>query len=169
MSGFRTRLGVVALIGALMPAACGLAGEDPQVAMAQPAAYHPGSAEAKTAKECSACHIAYSAAYMPARSWQALMSHLSAHFGEDASLDPATTQDITLYLTSHAADTRFGSRAALRGLDASMTPERITDMPWWRRQHGRLVRNGEASGAGVRKGAQCQACHGGHGVGADED
>jgi cytochrome c5 len=169
VSTLRARLGVMAVVAALLPAACSLAGEDPQVAMAAPTAYHPGSAEAVTAQQCSACHIAYSPTAMPGRSWQALMSHLSSHFGEDASLDAPTEQAITRYLVSHAADSRYGDRYMLRGLAASVTPERITDMPWWRRQHRRLVERGAASGPGVRAGAQCQTCHGGHGAGADDD
>ena len=40
--------------------------------------------------ECSACHMAYPAGMLPARSWRALMGDLSNHFGEDASLPEET-------------------------------------------------------------------------------
>lgn len=169
MSALRARLGMLVLLSIMLPAGCSLAEEDPQVAMVVPAAVHPASAEAVTAKECGACHIPYVPGTMPARSWSALTSHLSTHFGEDASLDPATTRKISQYLTAHAADTRYGIRNALSGLSATSVPERITDMPWWQRRHRRLVARGEASGTGIRPAAQCQTCHGGHGAVADED
>ena len=135
-------------------------------ALALPAA---ARADGRTsfAKECSACHMAYPPQLMPARSWRALTSHLSSHFGEDASLDAPTTAAITAYLVAHAADSPGGSRGALRGLAASVTPERITDMPFWRRIHSGLLKPGIGSGPGIRAAADCLRCHSAGGGGDD--
>jgi hypothetical protein len=134
--------------------------------LALPAAARAGSA-ASYAKECSACHMAYPPQLMPERSWRQLTSHLSSHFGEDASLDPKTTAAIAQYLESNAADQPGGSRGVMRGLPASATPERITDMPFWRRIHRQLLVRGIGTGPGIRAAANCQRCHNGSG-GEDE-
>ncbi len=128
-----------------------------------------GAARADDAKtytnECAACHMAYPAQLMPARSWRAITAHLAQHFGEDASLDPATLAIITRYLDANAADARGGNRGAMRGLRGSDTPERITDMPFWRRIHRDLLRPGIGTGPGIRSAADCQRCHNGNGEG----
>ena len=120
-----------------------------------------------TAKECGACHMPYQPILMPARSWTALLSHLSSHFGEDASLPDATRKTILTYLTAHAADSPYGSRGVMYGLTAADTPQRITDMPFWRRIHRRLLRPGVGTGPGIRTAANCLRCHNGSGGGDD--
>ncbi len=121
-------------------------------------------AGAKTwAHECGACHMAYPPFFLPARSWSKLLDHLSHHFGEDASLDPATTSKIKKFLMANAADSPSGNPEILRGLPASVTPVRITDMPFWRRIHGWLLGPGVGSGPGIRTAAKCNACHNGRG------
>jgi hypothetical protein len=162
-------LGLLALIGAGLPSACSLAEEATAVAVAQPAGAAGVPGQASMVKECGACHLPYLPGFMPGRSWVALMAHLPLHFGEDASLDPATARAITAYLTNHAADSRSGSKRVLSGLADATTPERITDMPWWRRRHRRLVAHGDASGDGIRVAAKCQACHNANGSMIDDD
>ena len=56
-------------------------------------------------QECASCHIAYSPAFLPKASWRRLMGGLDQHFGENASLDPATQADILRFL-----ETRFRRR-----------------------------------------------------------
>src|SRR5688500_19273345 len=51
-------------------------------------------------EECSACHIAYSARFLPAASWQEIMRTLDEHFGADASVDAATAEKISRSLTA---------------------------------------------------------------------
>lgn len=121
---------------------------------------------AATLAECSACHIAYPAALLPQRSWTAIMATLGDHFGEDASLDAATRAEIEAYLVANAADTGGRSRA-LRGVDATATPLRITELPWFRREH-----DGEVSQALKDKAksmANCAACHTGAEQGLFDD
>ncbi|MGC9447652.1 diheme cytochrome c [Cereibacter johrii] len=106
-----------------------------------------------TKEECSACHIAYPAAFLPARSWQALMSDLPNHFGEDASLDDRTRADIEAYLVANAAD---GGRS-LRGVAETDTPLRISELPWFKREHSDEVTPRMMEKA--KSMANCAACH----------
>ncbi len=102
--------------------------------------------------ECSDCHMPYAPGFLPKRSWRAIMSDLPNHFGEDASLGDAVRQEITDYLVSTAYED-------IRGLDSSVTPLRITDLPWYRREHGaRLKAYAEASSL-IGTLSNCTACH----------
>lgn len=110
-------------------------------------------------KECSACHMAFPPAFLPARSWRALMSGLDEHFGENAALDEATARHITDYLVANAADAGGNNRRVLRGVKASDTPLRITETPWWIREHRGEVRPGAFRDPRVGSKANCVACH----------
>jgi Dihaem cytochrome c len=111
-------------------------------------------------KECSACHMAYPGVFLPARSWKKIMGNLTHHFGEDASLDPATTKAITDYLIANAADTKPGAPTAqiLDGVSSSAVPIRITDMPFWQRIHSEVPPS-DFSQPQVKTKANCLACH----------
>ncbi|WP_145111893.1 diheme cytochrome c [Cereibacter sediminicola] len=112
--------------------------------------------DAATKTECSACHMAYPAALLPARSWRALMADLPNHFGEDASLDDRTRAEIEAYLVANAADSAGGGRS-LRGVAATDTPLRISELPWFRREHSDEVTPRMLEKA--RSMANCAACH----------
>lgn len=109
--------------------------------------------------ECSACHMAYPAVFLPARSWHAIMSNLSDHFGEDASLDPQTTQEIANYLIANAADADPRGARIMRAVDTSATPASISEMPWWQNIHGQMVARGVFKRAEIGSEANCVACH----------
>ncbi len=145
-----------------VPLLCALAiGAMPGALQAAPQL--PAPAEKTTAQQCSACHIAYPPQMLPARSWQALMSTLSHHFGEDASLSDQDRATITAYLTTHAADGPASGREGerfLRGLSPAATPLRITDTPWWRRRHSEISPR-RFTDAKVKTAANCAACHNG--------
>src|SRR5512139_4151804 len=55
-------------------------------------------------QECASCHIAYAPSFLPKASWRKIMGGLDQHFGENASLDPATQADILKFLEANAAD-----------------------------------------------------------------
>ncbi len=143
---------------ALLPAASDAAPTAAQFA-AETAAVPP-SPEQTFNTECSACHIAYPAQFLPARSWQAITSDLSNHFGEDASLDADTTKIIADYLVANAADSAFGDPRMLRGLAATDIPRRITETPWWKRRHNEIPARVFARDT-IKTKANCLACHGG--------
>lgn len=111
------------------------------------------------ATECGACHMAFPPGLLPVRSWAAIMSGLADHFGEDASLDPDATQGIADYLAANAADVGGRSAKVLRGLKASDVVVRVTDTPWWKREHDELSARAYQR-AGVTSKSNCVACHG---------
>lgn len=123
------------------------------------------------AKECSACHMLYPAGLLPARSWQALMGNLKSHFGDNAELDETTRQRITDYLVANAADAGGRSAGLLRGVPDGATPLRISEMPWFTREHGRKGRIAPETlkRRGAKSPADCKACHQGAEKGYFED
>jgi hypothetical protein len=131
----------------------------------------PPMSDPTAKKECGACHMLYPPALLPARSWRAITGDLANHFGDNAELDAATTKALTDYLVANAGDARGGGSKIMRGLDPAVTPERITDLPWWRRKHEKRDRVAPATLA--RKGAKfkgdCKACHTGAEKGYFED
>jgi len=118
-------------------------------------AYSSGLSTAQTPavfqQECGACHIAYPAGMMPAGSWQHLMANLSQHFGSDASLDAASHDTITTYLTRHA-----GTYKRV----AEMPPDdRITQTYWFQRKHNKHVASDVWARASIGSRSNCAACH----------
>lgn len=108
--------------------------------------------------QCSDCHEPYHPSLLPRASWAGIMAHLNNHFGEDASLDPATTAKIAAYLQKYASeawDTKAANR--LRIVDPAH-PGRITDSPGWIRIHHRIDPAVFKSKA-VRVRSNCKACH----------
>lgn len=100
--------------------------------------------------ECSACHVAFPAGGLPAASWARLMQNLPKHFGTDASLDPATTQQISQWLQANAAS----------GRRAQDTPpeDRLTRTQWFVREHHEISST-TWQRAAIGKPSNCAACH----------
>lgn len=122
------------------------------MALAASQAYGAGekatTPEAKWEAECGSCHIAYPARFLTAETWQRLMGNLDRHFGDNASLDPATTRDITDYLTRNASTRpNHGSNSM-----------RISEAPWFGRTHHE-VSNRAWTDPRVKSAANCTACH----------
>jgi hypothetical protein len=144
--------------------ACGL--------LAAPVSAEEGGAiapvpDAATQAECSACHIAYPAVLLPVRSWHAIMTTLDDHFGENAALDEATRASIEAYLVANAADANGVMPRYLGNVPADSVPLRISDLPWFTREHGH-----EVSAAQLKKAvswSNCNACHGVGGRGEEGD
>lgn len=145
-------LSVVAALALVVAGATSLRADGLRV----PATTHP-----VVKKECSACHMLYPPALLPGRSWQGMVDNLKDHFGENAELDAATAKTISDYLVANAGDNRRGAPKLMRGLSATTTPERITELPWWKRKHEKKNRVAPATLA--KKGAKfkgdCKACH----------
>jgi len=117
--------------------------------------------DAVVIKECGACHMVFQPSFLPARSWQKMMEGLKDHFGENAELDEATAKRITEYLTANAGDRgSFGGRA-MRGLSASETPLRISELPWFVRKHEKHGRISPPAlqRAHAKSKSDCAACH----------
>jgi len=113
----------------------------------------PASVPRAYTQECAACHLAYPPGLLPAPSWQRLMGGLEHHYGSDASLDPATVQQLGDWLQRHAG----------RGRRVGTTPppeDRITRSAWFERKH-RKIAPAVWQHASVRSAANCAACHAG--------
>lgn len=111
-------------------------------------------------EECGSCHLAFAPSMLPARSWQRMMGKLDNHFGDNASLDPATAEKITSYLVANAGDAggqRYSSKL-LKGVATGAAPQRITELPKWVSEH-RKVPDWEWRHKEVRTKANCVACH----------
>jgi mono/diheme cytochrome c family protein len=101
-------------------------------------------------QECASCHIAYPPGMLPAASWQRLMQNLPRHFGTDASLEPATTQQLATWLA--------GNGGTFKRVREEPAQDRISRSDWFIRKHD------EVSAAtwklpAVKSPANCTACH----------
>ena len=106
-------------------------------------------------QECASCHVAYPPSLLPKASWRRMMSGLDKHFGENASLDPATQADILKFLEANAANS--GSKV-LRRMAANEAPLRITETRWFKHEHDEVPRATWARKS-VGSAANCAACH----------
>lgn len=110
--------------------------------------------------ECAACHLAYPPSLLTAEDWKKMMSGLDRHFGANASLEPADRAGITTFLEQNAA-----RRKPERHSAASL---RITDTPWFQREH-REVASATWKSSQVKSAANCAACHPGAAQGDFEE
>ncbi len=130
-------------------------------AAAQTGKPQPAGDPARTWKaECSSCHMAYPPGLLPERSWRKLMAELDKHFGQDASLDAASTKAILGYLAENSAERGTNRRSArfLGAIPANSTPLRITENAHFVREH-REVAPDAWKLPKVGSPANCNACH----------
>ncbi len=113
--------------------------------------------------ECASCHMAYPSQLLPARSWLKILNSLDHHFGDNASLDPATLKTLKTYLQANSADTAGTRRARriMRSLAADETPLRISALPSIRRQHHEIPLRYITANPKVKSLSNCVACHAG--------
>jgi mono/diheme cytochrome c family protein len=104
----------------------------------------------KYQQECAACHAAYPPGMLPAASWRRLMNNLPHHYGTDASLDPATSKDLSTWLATNA-----GTYKRVR---EEPPEDRITRSAWFIRKHDEVPANRWKLPA-VKSAANCAACH----------
>ncbi|MEZ5844125.1 MAG: cytochrome b/b6 domain-containing protein [Hyphomicrobiaceae bacterium] len=109
-------------------------------------------------KECGACHAPHHPSLATAATWRGIFKGLGDHFGDDASLDPATTEALTSYVIANAAE-RWDTQAANRLRQTSPTdPLRITATPGWARLH-RHVPDATFKRKSVGGRVNCASCH----------
>jgi mono/diheme cytochrome c family protein len=130
----------------LLPALSALADSGPLMPRVVPQAY---------TQECAACHTAYPPGMLPAASWKRLMSGLDQHYGTDASLDPATVQQLSGWLQAHAG--------TYKRVSEQPPEDRITRSAWFERKHREIDPQVMALPS-VKSAANCAACH----TGADQ-
>jgi len=104
----------------------------------------------KYGQECGSCHLAFAPGLLPAAAWQRLMAGLDRHFGTDASLDAATTDELGAWLGANAAR---GKRA-----NAAPPEDRITRTAWFVHEHDEVAAATWKLSA-VKSATNCSACH----------
>lgn len=110
----------------------------------------PPNAPAAYAQDCASCHLAYPPSLLPPRSWQRLMGGLDKHYGNDASLDATTVQQINGWLQAHAG--------TYKRVNEEPPQDRITRSAWFERKH-RKIDPAVLKLASVKSAANCAACH----------
>lgn len=100
-------------------------------------------------EECGSCHVAFPPRFLTADGWTRLMSGLNRHFGVNAVLEPGESKAILRLLQRHAGS----------GTLYSSTSQRISDTPWFRREH-RSISPNEWINPNVGSRSNCSACHG---------
>ncbi|MCW8884365.1 MAG: diheme cytochrome c [Motiliproteus sp.] len=112
-------------------------------------------------EECGSCHLAYPAYLLPAGSWSAMMNGLEDHFGENAELEPQDQQAIEQYLVGNAADNgRYANLRYAATIDGNLAvPLRITELPFFIREHDEVPQRMVEGNEQVGSFSQCDACH----------
>lgn len=106
--------------------------------------------------ECGDCHMAFPPQTLSKAIWTKIIGDLSNHFGEDASLDPATANKILAYHVKNASDVSK-VRAATKW-KTSRTVTRIIDAPRFIDKH-RGCTDAVWNHEKVKSKANCLACH----------
>lgn len=112
-------------------------------------------------EECGSCHMAYPPGLLPDRSWNKLMLELENHFDENAELDGKTHKTITKFLLANSAD-KSGRRRAKkfnRSINFNDTPIRISETPYFKREHDEIPTRLVTQNTKVNSFSQCDACH----------
>ena len=112
-------------------------------------------------EDCGGCHFPYQPAFLPARSWERIMSGLADHFGENAELPPGQAQRIREFLVSNAAGEvhRGLPNKVATSLQNDSVPLRITETRFFQREHRELSRRVVEENPKVRTFSNCDVCH----------
>jgi hypothetical protein len=153
------------IIGATLLAACGTTfGDDDDEGESRFWRSQPGVApvtDASYKNECGACHFPYQPGLLPERSWRKLMAGLDNHFGDNAEMAPEENKKLLDYLVSNSADKSSHRRSQKinRSIAPSVTPLRITDVPYIQREHREIPQRLISGNDKVKSLSQCNACH----------
>ena len=114
--------------------------------------------DATTQEECTACHMGYHPSLLPAASWRALTANLDDHFGEDASLSPEMTAQISDWLAANSAETADSYPAHRLARVNSEAPYTLTRTRFWTRRHDDIP-DAVFARKSVSSRSNCAACH----------
>jgi len=118
----------------------------------------PSAFNVDYASECSDCHAAYHPSLLPGSSWQQLMAHLDDHFGEDASLEAQTAQEISDWLVTVSADQVDSKPAHVFRKVSPAHPDAISLTPFWQKTHAAIPKK-TFSQPPIYGAFNCAACH----------
>ncbi|MEQ1599099.1 MAG: diheme cytochrome c [Methylotenera sp.] len=120
----------------------------------------PAVSNAQWKTECSSCHMLYHPGLLPERSWNKMMAGLDKHFGENASLDAATRDEINRFLTLNSAD-KQGNRRSSRfnqSIPANATPLRVSETRYFTSKHDEISVS-TFKRKSIGSASNCVACH----------
>jgi len=115
-----------------------------------------GQQYARYREECGSCHMAYPPALLPQQSWQAIMTGLAEHFGENAELDDESAREIGQFLQAASRPAGYGRLMRNMGEDV---PLRITELPHFRHEHDEIPASFLRDNDKVTSLSQCNSCH----------
>jgi len=110
-------------------------------------------------EECGSCHLAYPPNLLPAESWEAIMSGLADHFGENAELDAETARHISDYIAQTLANSKRTKMSKLQKGLKNKTPLRITELPHFVHEHDEIPKRLIVDNPDVKSLSQCDSCH----------
>jgi hypothetical protein len=114
-------------------------------------------------EECGSCHFAYQPGFLPARSWEKMLTPaaLHNHFGEVADLDQGTLNAIRKYAVANASDNAYHklSRKVNASLNDDEAPLRITEVRFIKRKHADIPEKMVKGNKDVKSLSNCDACH----------
>lgn len=114
--------------------------------------------DASYVRECKSCHAPHHPSLASVATWSSVMRRLDDHFGDNASLEPALTAQLTGYLTFNSAE-HWDTMAAHRLREPSAAePLRITATEGWRRIH-RDIPDDVFKRRSVGGKLNCTSCH----------
>lgn len=120
----------------------------------------PQVTNVKWKTECSSCHMLYHPGLLPERSWKRVMAGLDKHFGENASLDTATRDEIANFLVLNSADKQDNRRSnrIAQSIPASVAPLRISETRYFTSKHDEVSAS-TFKRKSIGSAANCAACH----------
>lgn len=120
----------------------------------------PAVTNAKWKAECGSCHMVYHPGLLPERSWNKVMAGLDKHFGENASLDAATYDEIAKFLAANSADKQTNRRSNRinQSIPANATPMRISETRYFTAKHDEVSAN-TFKRKSIGSPSNCIACH----------
>ncbi len=115
---------------------------------------------AKWKAECGSCHMVYHPGLLPERSWNKVMAGLDKHFGENASLDAVTQNEIAKFLALNSADKQNNRRSNRinQSIPADATPIRISETRYFTSKHDEVSAN-TFKRKSIGSPSNCIACH----------
>lgn len=101
-------------------------------------------------QECGSCHVAFPPGLLTNKDWHQVMTMLDKHYGDNATLEEKTKDQLTTYLIQHSGqDSKFSGEE---------TPPKLTTTRWFRREHHEVPTPAWATPQ-VKSAANCVACH----------
>ena len=120
----------------------------------------PAVSNAKWKSECSSCHMLYHPGLLPERSWKKIMAGLDNHFGENATLDAPTQDEIALFLAANSADKSQNRRSTRinQSIPVNVTPLRISETRYFLSKHDEIS-PATFKRKSIGSASNCIACH----------